>query len=179
MLTAADTWKSGATFSPCRRYRYRLWREWGDPTQRCAFIMCNPSVGDECEDDHTIRRCIGFAKRWGFGAIDLANLFAWVSTNPLGLLEPLDPVGPDNNGHLTSVASNAGRVVMAWGAHGAIRALLDLRAHDVATMLQLLVKQPRDLGTLGRTADGYPRHPARIPNFTSFVDHQVVGGEKV
>jgi hypothetical protein len=179
MLTTADSWKSGATLSPCRRYRYRLWREWGDPAQRVAFVMLNPSTADETEDDPTIRRCIDFAKRWGAGALDVVNLFALRSTEPAGLLESLDPVGPENNAHVVLVAGNATRVVMAWGSHRKIRKLLDPRAYEVAQLLPLVVKPPRDLGTLGRNDDGAPKHPLYLPKFTSFVDHQVVGGDKV
>ena len=41
---------SGATFSPCRRYRYTLWRQW-DERPPATFIMLNPSTADETRDD--------------------------------------------------------------------------------------------------------------------------------
>jgi hypothetical protein len=73
---------AGATFSKDRRYRYRLWRSWGDPELRCVFVGLNPSTADESNDDPTIRKCVGFAKLWGFGAVDVVNLFAFRSTDP-------------------------------------------------------------------------------------------------
>jgi hypothetical protein len=65
----------GAVLSDCRRYRYRLWRCWGDGNHRVAFVGINPSTADEVDDDATIRKCVGFAKRWGFSALDMVNLF--------------------------------------------------------------------------------------------------------
>ncbi len=78
--------ESGAHLSPCRQYRYRLWRDWDPGAGRCVFVGLNPSTADEHTDDPTIRKCVGFAKRWGFGAIDMVNLFAYRSTSPKGLL---------------------------------------------------------------------------------------------
>lgn len=58
-----------AVLSECRRYRYVLRRYWGDGLsggRAAIFIGLNPSTADEASDDPTIRRCIGFAKAWGF-----------------------------------------------------------------------------------------------------------------
>lgn len=45
-------------------YRYWLTREWDAEKPRVLFVMLNPSTGDHEEDDNTIKRCVGFAKRW-------------------------------------------------------------------------------------------------------------------
>ncbi|MCU0550707.1 MAG: DUF1643 domain-containing protein [Leptolyngbya sp. Prado105] len=64
---------SGALFDSTQQYRYRLWRSWSsDPT--IGFVMLNPNQADAVSDDPTIRRCIGFAKNWGFGGIEVVNL---------------------------------------------------------------------------------------------------------
>src|SRR5579859_2539321 len=63
-----------ATFSPCRRYRYRLERVLG-PGPVLQVIGLNPSTADEVADDPTVRRCKGFARHWGFGRLILTNLF--------------------------------------------------------------------------------------------------------
>ncbi|WP_131822315.1 DUF1643 domain-containing protein, partial [Mycobacteroides chelonae] len=53
-------------------YRYELHRSWrAGPV--VEFIMLNPSTADAEVDDATIRRCIGFAKQWGYGALVVRN----------------------------------------------------------------------------------------------------------
>ena len=71
-----------AVFSPCRTYRYALSRVWAADKPYALFIGLNPSTADETLDDPTIRRCIDFAKRWGYGGLVMANLFAYRATEP-------------------------------------------------------------------------------------------------
>ena len=146
---------SGATLSKDRRYRYRLWRSWGDPELRCVFVGLNPSTADETTDDPTIRKCIGFAKRWGFGAVDVVNLFAFRSTDPVGLLAEEDPVGRRNGYHLMQAFKDVQRIVWAWGSHG--RRIREL-ALPLAASVQMN-ERSCNAGTLGATKDGSPRHP--------------------
>ena len=65
-----------ALFSPCRTFRYRLGRRWSDGPV-LAFIMLNPSCADEHIDDPSVRRCIGFAQRLGYGGLEVVNLYAF------------------------------------------------------------------------------------------------------
>jgi hypothetical protein len=109
---------SGAELSPCRRYRYRLWRRWSDGPV-VNFVMLNPSTADAEQDDPTVRRCVGFAKSWGAGGLVVTNLYALRSTDPKALWTADDPVGPENAFHLGSGALGADTVVCAWGAEGA------------------------------------------------------------
>ena len=78
-------------------YRYSLGRTWDASKERVLFIMLNPSTADAIKDDATIKKCVGFAQRWGYGGITVGNLFALRSRDPNGLLGPHDPVGPKNN----------------------------------------------------------------------------------
>lgn len=73
---------SAARFSLCRRYRYDLWRRWDISKGYAMFIGLNPSTADKTADDPTIRRCIGFARSWGYGALCMTNLFAFRATDP-------------------------------------------------------------------------------------------------
>ncbi|HDR1569813.1 TPA: DUF1643 domain-containing protein, partial [Pasteurella multocida] len=72
---------NNAIFSDCGTYRYVLWRIWDTLLPRITFIGLNPSTADESNDDPTIRRCINFAKKWGYGGIYMVNLFAYRSTD--------------------------------------------------------------------------------------------------
>lgn len=167
---------STAILSPCGRYRYALARAWGDTTKRCLFVMLNPSTADAEQDDPTIRRCIGFARDWGYGALDVCNLFAWRSTKPRGLLGVDDPIGPDNDQILVRVARNASLIVAAWGAN--VTALkLDVRAQDVLALLAAIAK-PREVHAISFTKDDEPAHPLMLPaSLKPFPIHAWAGSE--
>ena len=147
----ADTMDRGATISQCGLYRYSLWRRWA-PGPMCVFIGLNPSTADATLDDPTIRRCVGFAKSWGFGGLMMLNLFAYRATDPAGMKAALDPIGPENDEALHFAHSNTTTVIAAWGAHGTFKG----RAQQVRAML------PR-LHYLRLTKDGYPGHPLYLP----------------
>ena len=107
-----------AEFSPCRDYRYSLWRWWDKSKGYALFIGLNPSTADETNDDPTVRRCINFAKKWGYGGLCMANLFAVRSPYPWFIKCAHNPVGPENNKHLEKVAKDADVVIAAWGNDG-------------------------------------------------------------
>lgn len=148
-VPAADMERT-ATFSPCRTWRYALCRTWDGEKPYAMVVGLNPSTADETLDDPTIRRCIRFARYWGYGALAMTNLFAFRATDPRDMKAAEDPVGPDNDAHLARLAANAGVVVAAWGIHGEHQD----RAQQVV--------DARTLGSftvLGLTAAGHPRHP--------------------
>src|SRR4028119_2392792 len=90
----------GAIFDPTRTYRYALWRTWDAARPPVAFVLLNPSTADARRDDPTIRRCANFARTWGFGGLEVVNLFAFRATHPTDLKCAADPVGPQNDVHL-------------------------------------------------------------------------------
>jgi hypothetical protein len=141
----------GARFSRDRRYRYRLWRRWDASRPVVAFCMLNPSTADESSDDPTIRRCIGFARTWGYGGLDVVNLFALRATDPRELRLSRDPIGGLNDAYLIDAAARSAAMVIAWGAHGVFRS-------RGAAALELLSPRGRLLA-LGWTDSGEPRHP--------------------
>lgn len=147
----------GALLSACRRYRYRLWRTWDSSKPVMVWVMLNPSTADAYEDDATIRRCVGFAKLWGFGGIVVVNLFALISTDPKGLLEGGNPVGrPENVEHLYAVVDpKPDLIVAAWG-NNVPKNFWD-HEQSVVSMLR-----GRGAKCLGFTQSGKPRHPLRL-----------------
>ncbi len=169
-------------FSPCRKYRYTLWRQWakhvGDirelpfdgelkppghsdwiPSPYLMVIGLNPSTADETKDDPTIRRCIDFAKRWGFGALCMTNLFAWRDTDPEQMKKAPIPVGEQNHHYILSVASGAGLVLAAWGKHGRF---LNQDLNVGNWLNGIGVK----LHCLRQNKDGSPQHPLYVPAAT-------------
>jgi hypothetical protein len=143
------------SFSADRRYRYVLWRDWSGRAQPryLMVIGLNPSTADETNDDPTIRRCIRFAKDWGFDALCMTNLFAFRATDPDVMKAEPDPIGVENNWRLWELAKGASLVLAAWGVHG------DHMGRAAAIVKGL----GTDLHALGVTKDGHPRHPLYMP----------------
>lgn len=63
-------------------YRYRLTRVWDPTLPTITFVLLNPSTADAEHLDPTLRRCVGFAKRDGFGGMVILNLYAFRSPSP-------------------------------------------------------------------------------------------------
>lgn len=146
--------------SPCRLYRYTLWREWDEILSSDAgylmVIGLNPSTADETQDDPTIRKCVGFAKRWGFSALCMTNLFAFRATDPAVMKAEKYPVGGENNRWLQECAMGAQCVLAAWGAHGSHNG----RAAEVTAILS---GYGNPLYCLKKNKDGSPMHPLYVP----------------
>ena len=156
-MRALDVNKT-AYFSADRVYRYSLGRHWSEHGV-VMFIGLNPSTADESLDDPTIRRCIRFARDWGYGGIYMLNLFAFRSTNPKRLSQVDHPIGDDNNSFLGSYARMSSLVVAAWGVYGELRH----RSDDVREALEA---QGIPVHHLGLTKYGYPRHPLYLSGAT-------------
>lgn len=166
-------------FSEDRKYRFILWRKWdlprGLPYGRMGengfesvplkgqndfamFIGLNPSTADETEDDPTIRRCIAFAKSWGYGAICMANLFAYRATQPKDMMQVAEPIGLSNGDHLIRIAREASEVVACWGQDGCF----NHRDADVIALFEMSGLASK-LRCIGINKDGTPKHPLYLP----------------
>lgn len=139
---------SGAHFSSCRTYRYVLWRRWDENAPSLLFIGLNPSAADEHTDDPTIRRCLDFARRWGYGSMYVANLFAFCTHDPRELKQAADPVGPENERYLREYIHHTDRSVLIWGNHGSFLG----RDREVLPLVP-------DPWCIKITAQGQPGHP--------------------
>jgi hypothetical protein len=141
-----------ANISMCKRYRYELTREWDYSLPWCCFIGLNPSTADASVDAPTIRRCIGFAKAWGYGRLLMLNLFAYRTVSPTVMFAArkrgIDIIGGTENyfPELQRRMGFATVTVAAWGAHGGGRGV-DALCHL------------RGLHYLALNADGSPKHP--------------------
>lgn len=149
-------------FSRCGGYRFTLWREWDmHNTSYVMFIGLNPSTADATKDDPTIRKCIGFAKRWGFGALVMTNLFALRATDPAVMKRHHRPSTGEELPIIESLFREAGLVVAAWGVDGAHQ------GQDKRLQEWLRLREVRNVGTkfkaLGYTKGGHPRHPLYVP----------------
>src|ERR1700733_3748241 len=101
---------SGAIFDRTRKYRYKLWRSWDESLPQVAFLMLNPSKADADKNDQTIRTCIGMATRFGFGSLEVVNLFAYCATYPEELRAAKNPIGKLNDRYIVDAVSTSASV---------------------------------------------------------------------
>ena len=142
-------------------------------------IGLNPSTADETIEDATVRRCIGYARLWGFGALEMTNLYAYRATAPKELWrylrlpgQPMDQ-GLCNNVVLQKLAElvcrKDGAILAAWGAGGA--------KYAMSSMLRALLDSIQvPVACLGLTRDGEPRHPLYLRLDTTPIPYLGDGG---
>lgn len=146
---------STAVYSACERYRYALTRTWDPDQARLLFVMLNPSTATEVQNDPTVERCERRARALGYGAFRVCNIFAWRDTDPKAMRAASDPVGSGNDAAIREGADWAGRVLCAWGTHGA-------HLQRGAAVEALLRGTGRPLCHLGLSKAGHPKHPLYI-----------------
>lgn len=157
-----------ALLSDCGRYRYLLGRRWTsiqENPRHVVWVMLNPSSANAEVDDPTIRRCIAFSRRWGYGSLVVVNLFAYRTHHPPKLAIVDDPVGPDNDEHIArqvfAAFTRRSDVVAAWGAN-------QLAIERAEKLLALCY---RPLQCLGMTKSGAPRHPLYVRGDTNLREY--------
>lgn len=153
-----------AVISNCGQYRYTLYRQWDDG-RHVTFLMFNPSTADANVDDHTIRKCMGFAKRWGYARLSVVNLFALRSSDPRAVRRSTDPIGPLNDYWIDKVFAETREVICAWGCEQHAKG--DIVARRVVKMIRMASAHYLHLECLGTTKTGVPRHPLMLPYETS------------
>ncbi|KQO98150.1 DUF1643 domain-containing protein [Leifsonia sp. Leaf264] len=136
-------------------YRYTLTRVWDPALPTMTYVLLNPSTADAVELDPTLRRCVAFAKREGFGGMVILNLYAFRTKDPKVMLAAADPVGPEND---LVFAGVTGTVVAGWGTNA-----------DPARVAQAVALLPQ-LHALGVTKDGHPRHPLYVRGDAPLVE---------
>jgi hypothetical protein len=146
-----------ARFSGCGLYRWWLLRRWDPALPSLLFIGLNPSMADGRRDDPTLRRLVGLARGWGFGSLEVLNLYSRISVSPVALRRLADPVGPATDLWLQRrlALQPQAPVWAGWGSGGS------LASGRLAQLAPLL--RPRRLQAVGVTATGHPRHPLYVP----------------
>lgn len=147
-------------------YRYTLRREWqadlidtlSGNGKHALYIMLNPSTADATRNDPTVAKCMRLARRWGFDAVEVRNIFALRSTDPRGLTHCDDPVGLENNQAIWDAVTDprTDLIVAAWGNHGRLNKRAD-------TVRGLLLRAARPVHCFAVSLMGEPMHPLYQP----------------
>lgn len=144
-------------------YRYSLERVWNPDLPTVSWVMCNPSTADAVENDPTLRRCLGFSARYGYGRLLVVNLWAWRATSPrelaIAAANGLDVQGPENLNHLSAAVADVD-VILAWGAFPRQVPGSGLVKKRVNALVRSLA---RSIACLGVTEAMEPRHPLYVP----------------
>ena len=154
-MVQVDNEPSGAVFVEDRTHRLYLWRRWNKSQPWIMFIGLNPSTADERLNDPTIRRCIGFAERWGYGGMFMCNVFTLVSSDPAKLNTRIPEVKGSSLA-MRVIRDKCDKAVASWG--GLITKVKDREDRVARTITEL-----SPLYCLGTTKQGHPRHPLYIP----------------
>ncbi|MEE8046351.1 MAG: DUF1643 domain-containing protein [Dehalococcoidia bacterium] len=161
ILVRANT----AHFSECGQFRYLLTREFGGEST-CLFVMLNPSTADAERNDPTIRRCISFARREGFGRLEVVNIYAFRSASPSVLFAAEDPVGAANDTTIAAALDRANLVIAAWGNHA--------ESGRVAEVIGLIASSGKLAKCFGLTKRKQPKHPLYLRVDVGLVDYLAI-----
>lgn len=159
---------AGAEFSPCGKYRYRLWRRETIGGTFALWCMLNPSTADERKLDPTLRRVDGFSRVFGYRNWEVVNHSAFRSPSPKAMRAQGDPVGPLNDDVIETAVERCARlrgiVIVGWG---------DLKTdaeQERGRKLLDLITRYTDALALHETKGKFPGHPLYLAAETkSFV----------
>lgn len=142
---------TGAEFSQCGKFRYKLWRIWDESKPLVMCIGLNPSTANAIKPDPTITNLTKMLKILGYGGFYMTNLFAIISSKPEILLTCEDPFG--NNGHhLAWCYDKCDEVIVCWGNFKESPKGIDRIYRDLSWILD-------DAKCFGTTKSGNPLHP--------------------
>lgn len=161
-----------ATFNPTRTHRHSLERCWDKNKDTIVVVGVNPSSANEEDPDPTINKVVGFASRWGYGAIQMLNLYTLVATYPVDLKRAIREkgeryaIGEVADHILVKAFSKHEAVWFAWGVNA-----FPARANAVGALALACNRTPV---CIGLNKDGSPLHPlmasyklARMPYVTA------------
>ncbi len=151
----SDYISAGAQMSPCRNYRFLLWRQWNADRPDIVWIMLNPSTADEKADDPTILRIETRSRQWGFGGIRVVNLFTLRATSPADLKRHHTP-SRQTRQWLDAAIATHDWIIAAWGNHGSF-----LDRHRL--VYEIALEHGKPLHALKVSKAGQPSHPLYLP----------------
>ena len=157
-----------AVLSPCGQYRYRLERTIAMDGPVYAFFGINPSTADASENDATVRKWIGFCKRWGASRFIVGNVWPLRSTHvrARATAPRWIGVGLDNQRHILAMAAEADILVPCWGDRAKVPRAMHNELDDLLSLLRATGKPLRHFGL---TKGGDPKHPLMLGYDTPLV----------
>ena len=144
-----------AEFSIDKKERYSLNREWDNSKNKILYIMLNPSLADDKNDDPTIRRLINFTKKFNYGGFLVGNIFTTITPNPKEI-DKSKGMSDKNFEKLLNLINKVDQIVYAWGS-----------SIEEPQLLKKLVLNPK---CFGKNLNGTPKHPLYLPSQTKLIN---------
>ena len=141
-----------AEFSIDKKDRYSLKREWDKSKNQILYIMLNPSMADDKNDDPTIRRLIDFTRKFEYGGFLVGNIFTTITPNPKEI-DRSKGISDKNFEELFKLINKVDLIVYAWG-----------NTVEEPKPLKELVLSPK---CFGKNLNGTPKHPLYLPSSSS------------
>ena len=147
----------GAEFSIDKKERYSLNREWDKSKNKILYIMLNPSLANEKNDDPTIRRLINFTKKFNYGGFLVGNIFTTITPNPKEI-DKSKGMSDKNFEKLLNLINKVDQIVYAWG-----------NSVEEPQLLKELILSPK---CFGKNLNGTPKHPLYLPKNSKLIDYR-------
>jgi len=152
--------ESGAIFSPCRKWRYVLWRVRDPRLKLLVNTSLNPSKADAVRSDNTVTKMVTLARLWGFGGLIQLNIYAWRATSPAEMMKQgVDAIGEENDYWIQEVH----RVLGPGGRDIIGLQLASWGTKDFLNRAPLIKEMIPNLHHLGLNKDQSPKHPLYLP----------------
>ena len=153
-----STIKRHALLSKDKKYRYSLKRIWDNDKPKVFFIMLNPSLADNYQDDPTIRRLIKFAKLYGYGGFYVGNLFSYITPYPSELLDKDLMFSKKNIHEIKKMIGLTKDVVYGWG-----------NSFEEPEWLKQIISNPK---CFGKNKNKTPKHPLYLSYNHKLVNYR-------
>ena len=153
-----STIKRHALLSKDKKYRYSLKRIWDNDKPKVLFIMLNPSLADNYQDDPTIRRLIKFAKLYGYGGFYIGNLFSYITPYPSELLDKDLMFSKKNIHEIKKMTGLIKDVVYGWG-----------NSFEEPEWLKQIISNPK---CFGKNKNKTPKHPLYLSYNHKLVNYR-------
>ena len=144
-----------AEFSIDKKERYSLKREWDKSKNKILYIMLNPSLADDKNDDPTIRRLVSFTKKYNYGGFLVGNIFTTITPNPKEI-DKSKGISVKNFEKLLKLINKVDQIVYAWGDN-----------IEEPQLLKELVSNPK---CFGKNLNGSPKHPLYLASETKLIN---------
>ena len=146
-----------AKFCDAKKNRYFLKREWDSSKGLLLYIMLNPSMADDKNDDPTIRRLIDFTRKFEYGGFLVGNIFTTITPNPKEI-DRSKGISDKNFEELFKLIYKVDLIVYAWG-----------NTVEEPQPLKELVLSPK---CFGKNLNGTPKHPLYLPKNSKLIDYR-------